>query len=184
MTMGRIERRAIVREGFQILLRADAELLLPKGKAKICRFYEKMAETCINWAEGIHGERLRRDYLALESTREKSQFRTCYYRLTMRCPWENERWLVLLCESCMTGLWSAPQKSYHRISHVWDLGEELLLPISQILELFGMRLGKRQLPYRPDGIYPEGDAMVFFRNADEKNKFLETRLPLGALKTL
>jgi len=33
------------------------------------------------------------------------------------------------------------------------------------------------LPFPPDGIYPEGDEMVFFRNVTEQTPFLEKRLP-------
>ena len=180
--MERVEQRTIVREGFQILLRAEAELLLPKEKEKICRFYERMAQTCMKWAETIYGERLRSELLAMESTRERSQFHTQRYRLTMSVPWEDERFLVLLCESNLTGQWRVPQKSYHRISHVWDLSEELLLPVSQILEVFGMRVEKKQLPFRPDGVYPYGTDMIFFRNASDKGGFLETRLSRETVK--
>ena len=177
MFMEKKESRIVVREGFQILLRAESELLLPTGKEKIDWFYEKISETCMNWAHKVHGEKLRREYLSLEDTREKSQFRTQRYRLSMRCPWEEGKWIALLCESTLTGQWKNPQKSYHRISHVWNVEEELLLPHAQILETFGVKLGKNQLPFRPDGIYPEGNEMVFFRNADEKKHFLESSIP-------
>ncbi len=179
MEMERIEQRKIVREGFQILLRAEAELLLPKGKEKICCFYEKMVQTCMEWAETIYGERLRREFLAANSPHERSQFHTQRYRLTMSAPWEDAQFLVLLCESTLTGRWSVPQKEYYRISHVWNLSEELMLPFSQIFEVFGMRVEKKQQPFRPDGIYPCGNELVFFRNASEKSGFLETRLPRG-----
>jgi len=178
MTLEMSERRTIVREGFQILLRAEAELWLPKEKNKICSFYEKMAQTCMKWAEEIQGERLRREFLALVSTHEKSQFHTQRYRLTLKSPWSDDKYLAILCESTLTGQWRTPEKSYFRISHVWMLDEELMLPFPQILEVFGMKVEKHRLPFRPDGIYPEGDSMVFFRNASEKNRFLECRLPL------
>ena len=84
--------------------------------------------------------------------------------------------MVLLCESTLTGQWKNPQKSYHRISHVWNVEEELLLPHAQILQTFGIKLEKNQLPFRPDGIYPEGNEMIFFRNADENKHFLENSI--------
>ena len=177
MKMEKIERHAVVREGYQILIRAESELLVPAGKEKIRWFYEKTSETCMNWAAKIQGEKLRKEYLALESTKEKSQFRMQRYHLSMRCPWESGKWIALLCESTLTGQWRMPHNSYHRISHVWNVEEELLLPFAQILENFGMKVEKSRLPFRPDGIYPEGDEMVFFRNPSEKNKFLESRLP-------
>ena len=177
MKMERIEERAVVREGYQILLRAEAELYLPENKPKMRWFYQKMIETCMKWAEKIHGEKLRREFLAIEDLRERAQFRTQRYRFTMRSPWESDFWIALVCESTLTGQWKEPQNSYHRISHIWNVEEELLLPFSQILENFGMKVERNQLPFRPDGIYPEGNEMVFFRNASENTRFLESRLP-------
>ena len=177
MKLEKIEKRLVVREGYQILLRAEAELLLPVDKPKIAWFYEQTAKTCMKWAEEVRGEALRREFLALEGVREKSRFATQRYRFSMRCPWEEGDWIVLLCESTLTGQWRSPQTSYHRISHVWNCREELILPFSQILSTFGMQLEKKQLPFRPDGIYPEGDDMVFFRNVTENMRFLESRLP-------
>ena len=45
MKMERCERHGTVREGYQILLRADAELLLPEDKPLMRAFYEHMGET-------------------------------------------------------------------------------------------------------------------------------------------
>lgn len=177
MTLEQVSQRAIVREGFQILLRAEAELLLPKDQAKIRDFYERMAHTCMTWAETIYGERLRGEFLTCDSIRERSQVRTQRYRLTMRSPWENERLWAVVCESTMTGEWLPVQKRYHRISHVWNLEEETVIPIEQITELFSMHVEKHALSFRPDGVYPEGSDMVFFRNASDQTSFLECRLP-------
>ena len=171
------ELHATVREGYQILLRANGILFLPTDKPKICEFYQKTAKTCIQWAQGVYGERIRREFLSLESLRERSQFRTQYYRLTVRCLWEEGIYATFLCESELTGEWKMPQQSYHRISHVWNTQEETVLPLSQILRNFGLRLRRDMLPFRPDGIYPEGDQMVFFRNAGERSAFLEKRIP-------
>ena len=182
MTTEIFEQRAIVREGYQILLRAEAELLLPEGKPKIGEFYKRTAHACLTWAKEIYGEKLRREYLELESTREKSQFITQRYQMRMKSPWADTEHLVLLCESTLTGQWNNPERRYFRISHVWKLDEELMLPFSQIMEAFGMQVDRRQLPFRPDGIYPEGNEIVFFRNAGEKNKFLECRLPRPSVK--
>ena len=73
--------RATVREGYQILLRAEVELALPEGKQKMAAFYQRMGETCWHWARDIYGERLRKDFSALCSVREKSAFRTQHYRM-------------------------------------------------------------------------------------------------------
>ena len=177
MNTEKTERHAIVREGYQILLRADAELILPTDKPRIRAFYENMAKTCMRWAQEIYGEALRRELLALESIREKSQFGTQRYQMRMRIPFEEGKHAVFLCESKLTGQWREPQKSYHRISHVWNVEEETVLPFSEILSTFGMRITKEKLPFRPDGIYPEGETMVFFRNVTDNVQFLEKRLP-------
>lgn len=176
MKLERCERHGTVREGYQILLRADAELLLPEDKPLMRAFYEHMGETCMIWAQTVHGEALRREFLTLEGIREKSQFGTQHYRFRMRCAWEEDGYVAMLCETELSGQWREPQKSYHRISHVWNTEEENALPFPQILERFGVQVSKSKLPFTPDGIYPEGDQMVFFRNVTEHTPFLEKRI--------
>ncbi len=176
MNFEKAEMHATVREGYQVLLRADAELLMPVDKMKIRDFYQRMADTCMKWAEQVYGEELRGEFLGLEGIREKSQFRTQHYKMRMRCPWKDDRHVAILCESELTGQWKEPQKSYHRISHVWNTEEELVLPFGQILRSFGLRLNRDMLPFRPDGIYPEEDKMVFFRNVTDQTPFLEKKL--------
>ena len=44
------ELHATVREGYQILMRADAELYLPEEKPRMLEFYKRMAQTCMRWA--------------------------------------------------------------------------------------------------------------------------------------
>lgn len=131
----------------------------------------------MNWAQEVHGELLRKEFLELESVKEKSRFRTQRYHFRMRVPWEGGGYAALLCESELTGQWKEPYNSYHRISHVWNTKEELILPFSQILMTFGVKLTKDMFPFRPDGIYPEGGNLVLFRNATETSVFLEKKLP-------
>ncbi|MBQ7346795.1 MAG: hypothetical protein IJW55_02465 [Clostridia bacterium] len=180
MKIEKIEKHGTVREGYQILLRADAELLLPEEKPLMREFYLHLAQTCMTWAQSVYGESLRKEFLALESVREKSQFRAQHYHLKMRIPWEEGIHAAILCESKLTGQWKEPQKSYHRISHVWNTEEETLLPFSEILKTFGIKLSQGKLPFRPDGIYPEGEQMVFFRNVTDHMAFLEQKLPRSA----
>lgn len=177
MNFKRREMHATVREGYQILLRANGTLFLPTDKPNICRFYQKTAKTCMRWAETVCGERLRAEFLALEGMRERSHFRTRRYEMRVHCVWENDVYATFLCESELLGEWKMPQKNYHRTSQVWNLQEETILPLSQILRTFGFKLRKDMLPFRPDGIYPEEDSMVVFRNADDHNAFLEKKLP-------
>ena len=177
MMLERTEMTATVREGYQILRRAQVTLDMPTDKPKMTQFYEKMAGTCMNWAREIYGERLRAEFLSLEGIRERSQFRTQQYSMRMHSPWQEGKYATFLCESQLTDQWKDPGKSYHRISHVWNTDEELILPFSQILRGFGMRISRDMLPFHPDGIYPLGDEMVLFRNASEQSRFLEKKIP-------
>ncbi len=182
MRVERKEYKATVREGYQILLRAEAELLLPTEKPKMCDFYTKLAKACILWAAEVHGDTLRKEFAALESTRERSRFRTQQYRFRMRVAWEDASFASILCESELTGQWKEPQNSYHRTSHVWNLEEETILPVPQILQTFGVTLSKEMFPFRPDGIYPDGEGIVLFRNPTSSSHFMEKKLTLTAQK--
>ena len=177
MKVEKRELRTVVREGYQILLRAEIECFLPIEKKEISQFYEVLTETCLKWVQEVCGERLRREFLALESVHEKSQFRTQRYRMMVHSPWEEDGFATILCESRMTGQWKIPQKAYHRIAHVWNLEEESILPPAEVLARCGIRIKRRMLPFRPDGIYPMGDEVIFFRNASDFFPFAEQRLP-------
>ena len=177
MNMEKCERHAVVREGYQILLRADAELLFPADCPEIRTFYETLAEACVSWVREVYGERLRREFCELEGLREKSQFGLRRYRFWMRSPWETENLLALLCESCLTD-WKDPQKGYRRIAHVWDVSDGTLLPPEELLRRLDVRVGKKSFPFVPDGIYPQENTLVLFRNANENQPFAEHRLPL------
>ncbi len=178
MNMEKSERHTVVREGYQILLRAEAICLRFSDQPVMQAFYERLSDTCMQWAQSVYGERLRREFLALDSTREKSQFGTQHYFLQMRCVWERDGLAAILCESKLTGQWKEPQKSYHRISHVWNTAEETLLPFDEILRSVGFHLPREKLPFRPDGIYPDGEHIVCFRNVTDQTPFLEKKIPL------
>ncbi len=171
------EMHATVREGYQILLRADAVLQLPTEGERMREFYIRMANTCMHWAVEVYGDSLRREFSDLDGVRERSSYRTQHYRFAMRFPWSEECYLAVLCESYLSGQWHEPQKSYHRIAHVWNTDEQSILPPEQVLRLFGFAAGHRVRPFRPDGVYPEGEKMVFFRNATTEAPFLEKKLP-------
>ena len=176
------ELHATVREGYQILLRAETACFLPLEKPRMRAFYETMIDTCMRWVLEIYGERLRREFLSLESVREKSQFRTQHYQMLIHIPWEADGLVVFLCESRLTGQWKIPQRAYHRMSHVWNAEEEAILPQAEILQVLGIKLKRDMLPFRPDGIYPTGDDVLFFRNASDSLPFAERKLPRN-LKT-
>lgn len=156
--------KATVREGYQVLLRAEVELVLPEGKDIIGNYYRLISDKCLSWATDVYGEGIRRDFLALEDLHERALWRAQKYRFLMRIPWISEHHIAILCESYLLGQRGEVQNSYHRLSHVWNLEEESILPLPQILELMGCDIKLRDLPFTPDGVYPEGGELIFYKN--------------------
>ena len=156
--------RATVREGYQVLLRAEAELVLPEGKDVISNYYRLLSEKCMTWATEVYGERIRSEFLSLEDLHDRALWRAQKYRFMMRIPWQSEHYMAILCESYLLGQRQETQNSYHRLSHVWNLEEESILPIPQILELFGCGISLRELPFVPEGVYPEDEKLIFYKN--------------------
>lgn len=175
MNMEKKELCATVREGYQILMRAKAEWEVPIEKEKIADFYQRLAEKCMLWASEVHGEMLRKNFLSLEEIREKSQFGTQEYQLRIYMIWSSDEYAAFVCESWLRGKVEGFKKGYHRISHVWNLTEQTALPFSQILKRFETVEQDYVVPFVPDGIYPEKDELVFFKNATETKSFLEEK---------
>ena len=173
------KRGACVREGYQVLLRAEAELVLPEGKDVICNYYRLLSEKCMSWATEVYGERIRRDFLSLEDLHDRALWRAQKYRFLMRIPWQNEHYIAILCESYLLGQRQEMQNSYHRLSHVWNLEEESILPIPQILELFGCGIKMRELPFTPEGVYPEGGELIFYKNPTAQTPLEQSKSPFG-----
>lgn len=174
--------RATVREGYQVLLRAEAELVLPEEKEVITNYYRLLSDKCMSWATEVLGERIRSDFLSLDDLHERALWRTQKYRFLMRIPWQNEHHIAILCESYLLGQRKEKQNSYHRLSHVWNLDEESILPIPQILELFGCNIKTRELPFVPDGAYPEGEELIFYKNPTAEAPFAQKKSHLGDLE--
>ena len=169
---------ASVREGYQILLRAEAELELPTDLERIHSYYLTLAEKCMTWATEVHGEMLRREFSELDDIHEKSLFRTQKYRFFTRCVWESDTHLAMLCESYLFGQRTDPPNSYHRMSHVWNVGEQTVLPMGQVWQLFGKGLRPKDLPFLPDGIYPQGEELIFYKNPTSSTAFEEGASPM------
>ena len=176
MRLEKKDLHGVVREGYQILLRADMELLLPTEQKQIRDFYLQLGESCMRWIIEVHGSRLRKAFSELESVRERSRFHTGRYTLRMRVPWEMPPFVAMLCESDLTGELVPPRGGYYRIAHVWNWQEELMLPPGQIPGLLRSRMSRRMLPFKPDGMYPEGEQLVLFRNATASTPWEEVRL--------
>ena len=170
--------RATVREGYQVLLRAEAELVLPEGKEVMSKYYRLLANKCMSWATEVYGERIRSDFLSLEDLHDRALWRAQKYRFSMRIPWQNEHYVAILCESYLLGQRSEKQNSYHRLSHVWNIEEESILPIGQILGLFGCGIRLRELPFAPDGVYPEGEELIFYKNPTKETPLAQRKSPL------
>lgn len=173
------KRGACVREGYQVLLRAEAELVLPEGKDVIGNYYRLLAEKCMSWATEVHGERIRRDFLSLEDLHDRALWRAQKYRFLMRIPWQSEHYIAILCESYLLGQRQEVQNSYHRLSHVWHLEEESILPIQQILELFGGGVKMRELPFVPEGVYPDGGELIFYKNPTAEAPLAQAKSPFS-----
>lgn len=169
---------ATVREGYQVLLRAEAVLVLPEEKDVIGNYYRLLSEKCMSWAVEVHGERIRRDFLSLDDLHDRALWRAQKYRFLMRIPWMSEHHIAILCESYLLGQNQNTQNSYHRLSHVWNLKEESILPIPQILELFGCGIKLRELPFTPDGVYPEGEDLIFYKNPTLDTPLAQSKSPL------
>ena len=178
MQVTREERRAAVREGYQILLRAKADLMLPCEKEGIAAYYSALADKCMEWATEVHGEQLRKGFLSMEDTRERARYGMQEYRLEMRCVWESDALAAILCESYLSGYPTRGEKSYHRLSHVWNLEEETILPARQIMAEFGFCRMPKEVAFRPDGVYPEGDFLKFFKNPRGESPFEEIQIPI------
>ena len=174
---------ATVREGYQVLLRAEAELVLPEGKDVIGNYYRLLTDKCMSWATEVYGERLRNEFFALEDLHDRALWRAQKYRFLMRIPWQNEHYMAILCESYLLGQRTEKQNSYHRLSHVWNLDEESILPIPQILELLGGGIQIRELPFVPDGVYPDGEELIFYKNPTTESPILQSKSPFGAPKS-
>lgn len=160
-------------EEYRVLLRAEAELLLPREYPRIRSFYLTLAEKCIAWATEVTGTELRRRYNDLPNNTERARFRTRAYRFHMRYPSVDGRCAVIICESERSG--EGERIERRRISHVWYLPEETLLPYSQILKRYSCGMRIHGVGFRPDGVYPENGELVFFKNVTEKGEILEKR---------
>ena len=177
------QMRATVREGYQVLLRAEAELVLPEGKGVMEKYYHLLAEKCMSWATDVYGERIRQEFLSLEDLHERALYRAQKYRFLMRIPWQGEHHIAILCESYLLGQKQTMQNSYHRLSHVWNLKEESILPIGQILDLFGCGIKLRELPFVPDGVYPDGEELIFYKNPTQEAPLAQRKSPFCSSET-
>ncbi|MBQ9773323.1 MAG: hypothetical protein IJW30_01510 [Clostridia bacterium] len=180
METERVNLHSNVREGYQILLRAEAELYLPCERGRIASFYRALAEKCMEWMTEVQGERVRQRFLALESTVERARFHAELYRFSMRMVWESASHVAFVCESTLSQYGEEAFLRYRRLSQVWNTEEQTLLPLREILRMLGVKLHKGELSFRPDGAYPTRDGVVLYRNASPRKPFSEHVVPICA----
>lgn len=166
--------RASVREGYQILLRADAEVLFPTDFPIIRDYYLRLSEVCVRWATEVHGEALRNRFRRANGIAERSRFGTERYRFGMTVTWDAPPLLSLLCETELCCGEEAPRLRRHRIARVWNTDEQTVLPDRQVLRLFP--IAERPKIGKIDGLYPEGGQIVFYRNSFGETDFSEERV--------
>ena len=161
----------VLREDYRTLLRLDAQIEIPKECHGMRAFYEKMLRAAVRWAEEQEGEDTRRAYAACETIRDKSRFQTRSFRLDGILYEIGDRDCAVVCRST----WIRDGERQTRCSvQFWDLSEQTILPIKQVLcRRFG-RFRMPKLGYRADGCYPQNGDLVFFRNPHGKEPYRET----------
>ncbi len=167
--------REVVREGYRVLLTAEATLALPVGMERIGQFYRQMCRACLEWVKQGEGERLRREYLAFEDPMERARMAGARY--TLRCVpvYRDEHYAAWECVSILRSDTGLPRE--RRMAQTWCLSEQTGLPFGQILRAFPTQ--KRERPaFRPDGVYPKGDLLVFYRNGEGQEAVREALFPL------
>lgn len=171
MTFVKQEIRRCVREGYQLLLSAEATLFLPEGDGgAMAEYYQNVARTCLAWAEQIEGERLRASFLSDEDIRARSRFRPWHYSFWMELPWQTSEYLAVVCHSRM-------EKELRRSAQIWKLSEGTMLRMREIRSLFSSSLGRfGGMTFSPHGIYPKGEELILFRNATPKGPAMEKKL--------
>lgn len=160
-------------EDCRVLLRVDAELLLPSEYEKISDFYRRTGEACMEWVIGAEGERLRAHYLSLEDHIERARTRTASYHLRITPVWERDGYAAFVCRSVLSSVGTAPSERV--MAQLWNLSEQTALPLRQVLRLCPPA-EREKPPFRPDGVYPQGDTLVFYKNEREKQTVTEFRL--------
>ncbi len=177
METTREKQHFVLREGYAILLRGEAELELPLRQERIADYYRRVAEACLKWAQEAEGSRISAEYRALQDNRERARFGMATYRLQC-CPvWQTDAHAAWVCRSrfCRPG-----SPAWVRMSaQVWNLEEETLLPPAQLLRLCRPTERNRRPPFRADGVYPQNGRLIFFKNPVGSGEMTEFAVAFG-----
>ena len=179
MEWERVQMHASVREGYQVLLRADAELFVPLACEKIAAYYRALAEKSLAWICEVYGEDLRKQFLAVEDVRERARFGTRRYSFSMQCVWENGAHAAFLCEGILSGENEAAERTRRRSAAVWNLENEQLLPRGQVEKMLLAKGEKKRPPFACDGMYPCNEALIYFKNPTREGEGAEWQIPLS-----
>ena len=76
---------------------------------------------------------------------------------------------------CRSVLQIGQEKSERVMAQVWNSEEETILPMGQVLKIFSTKASKKRIPFRPEGVYPLSDELVFYRNANNVRSYGEYR---------
>ena len=162
----------VLREDYRTLLRLDAEIEIPKERQVMRDFYEKMLRAAVRWVEEREGEETRKAYASCETIREKSRFQTRLLRLEGTLFEIGDRDCAIICRST----WIKNGERQTRCSvQFWNLSEQTILPVKQVLR---RRFGCARMPklgYRADGCYPQNGDLVFFQNPHGKEPYREAK---------
>ena len=169
-----IERcHTAVREGYRSILQSDTEICLPRGYERMEEYYLRVREACVKWAETAEGARLCEAYRAIEDHMQRARFHTAAYRLTCSPVWEESPYVTYLCRSVLQ---IGGERTERVMAQVWNTEEETILPMGQVLKIFPTGTSKKRIPFRPDGVYPLSEELVFFRNANGERIYGEYRM--------
>ena len=169
-----IERcHTAVREGYRSILQSDTEVWLPRGHGKMEEYYLRVREACVRWAETAEGARLCEAYRAIEDHMERARFQTASYHLICSPVWEESPYVSYLCRSVLK---IGGERKERLMAQVWNFEEETILPMGQVLKVFPSEVSKKRIPFRPDGVYPLSEELVFYRNASDNRAGGEYRV--------
>ncbi len=165
----------IVKEDFRVLVRCAVEIQVPQENPAALSFYQKTAEAAVRWCMEVLGERAKREYAVLSDLWAKARFLPYRYALQGKVVFEDAAYFALVCESTFS---HGNERRIRHAAQVWNKREGSVLPLRQVLRLFGGQKIPKEKGFRPDGAYPENGKLILFQNANSKLPFAERELQI------
>ena len=165
--------QTLIREGYCPLARCNISIEFPKGLETVGNFYRKMADAILFWVENERGPRLKKEYSSLTDIWGKSRFLPDRLTLAGKACLLDENHFSVVCETAFS---HAGQKEIRRSAQVWNLQEQTLLPMRQIIGKWAWEKQTFKGIVGADGCYPEGGKLVFFWNPTAKHKYEEKKI--------